>query len=131
MKLFSYSTQTCPLYSAGDVRVVIGWDDAPPVTNALPPNILFDESYAFSALSDIGSGAGYNWRFELDVSLPPMLIDVSEGTPKYWIMFIGTCIADQIVNLGAFTLSPRTDIPAWFWSSTRNRVAPGGIVVPP
>jgi len=30
-----------------------------------------------------------------------------------------------------FQLSPRTDVPLWYFASTRNKVAPGGIIQPP
>lgn len=130
MLLYSYTNQTCAPFSSGTARIVIGWDDALPSTTALPPNIAFDQSYAFSDLIDIGSGGGYNWRFELTVNLPSMLIPTSEGEPKYWIFWIGSCMTgSNIVNLGATNLSPRTDVPLWYWASQRNRIAPGGVLV--
>jgi len=35
-----------------------------------------------------------------------------------------------LTSVPTFSLSPRTDIPLWYFASTRNKVAPGGIIQP-
>ncbi len=39
-------------------------------------------------------------------------------------------VAPVYVSSHNFRLSPRTDIPPWFFASTRNKCVPGGIVMP-
>lgn len=127
--LYLYDNATCLPFNSGTTRVVIGHSTTSPATNALPPDIVFDEEYEFSDLTNIGSGGGYNWRFELEVSLPAMPAPL--GETRYWIVFAGACQAGSgNFLIKDMALSPRHDVPLWYWSSTRNRVAPGGIVIP-
>jgi hypothetical protein len=125
--LFALHTGFCAPAYAGFLRVVIGWDDATPATDALPPNIEYDESFSVGDLS-LTSAVAYNWRWDLEVMLPALLSPL--GTRKHWIVFVGSCQAgDALVDVSGIFLSPRTDIPLWYWSSTRNRIAPGGVVL--
>lgn len=127
LRIVNYANDPCGPVVAGNLRIVIGWDDSTPSTTALPPNIIYDDSFAFSDLSAVG---GEPWPWELLVDLPAILVDSSEGEAKQWVVWAGTCMAGSGPNvLQRVYLSPRTDIPLWYWASQRNRVATGGIIV--
>lgn len=129
---FSGSSYPCGIFTVGDIRIVIGYSDSAPDGTALPGTILFDASYTFQDLIDIGPADPWLTRYQIEVSLPAMLVPSAGAAPKYWSVWMGGCFAGVGgVILRECHLSPRTDVPPWFWSSTRNRVAPGGIIVPP
>lgn len=131
MKFYLYDNATCSPFNSGSFKIVIGHSSVVPETDELPPDIEFSGEYQFSDLVNIGSGGGYNWRFELEVDLPEMAPSPT-ATPPYWIAFAGSCQAGSgSFLLEYIKLSPRHDVPLWYWSSTRNRVAPGGVILPP
>lgn len=125
---FRTSNYPCGIFMEGEYRCVIGYDDE--VQNdALPATILFDESYEFDDLEDIGAEPPYFTRYQLTVDLPELLAPL--GQPKVFSIVISANISgDGAFDFQECWLSPRVDVPAWFWSSTRNRIAPGGIVLP-
>ena len=126
-------------------RIRLGYSDAPKTAPDESDTIGFEREYTEADLTyqgwlyhaPLGSSAHiYTIRIEFGPILPPL------GTRKHFMALYReqAVVGGTLIIGGSFhglnvdsTLkwSPRTDVPAWFWSSTRNRIAPGGIVVPP
>ena len=129
LRFASTNPFSCGMYGAGDLRVVIGWDHtgSPRATGDLPANIVFDSAYEFGDLVNVGPVGIYLTVLELEVSLPALLSPL--GTRVNWTVASGLQHAgDGPVSMTHANLSPRTDIPLWFFASTGNLIAPGGIL---
>lgn len=79
-------------------------------------------------------GADYTETFDL-----PELKPSQDGIPCHFYLVGRTSNEEgpddyNVVFLGRFSfayyLSPRTDVPLWYFASMGNRVAPGGIIIP-
>lgn len=124
----------------GYLRVKIGYSYTPLSFDEHPSDVPFDEAVTKTEADYDGTiGAQLNWTpEEWDL---PALPAPNTGVRPYWYLMYTQ--ANQGVSTATihddgldgdwpshFRMSPRTDIPPWFWSSTRNRISPGGIILP-
>jgi len=105
----------------------------------------FDEA-ATSAVVEVLDSHNISWSFT-SFADPPTVINITLGDLRpadvgipynFYIRYaydptfaIGAVPAPVYGSSHVMQLSPRTDVPLWYFASTRNKVAPGGIIQPP
>ncbi len=122
-----------------NIRLVIGWtdpDDPDPV-HVSDLNILYDHTFTGGSMTDNnGPIAGFPFSHAWDINVSGPLCAPTLGKRMKFHLALnhhtpsgggtnGYNGTDFYVHLG-----PRHDVPLWYWASERNRVAPGGIVIP-
>lgn len=94
-----------------------------------PPGDLVDyQTITISATFSGFADPDHTEDFDLDELMP------DPGIRHNFIVYLdplGSPAAFQPPFNASFVLSPRTDVPLPWFASQRNRVAPGGIIVPP
>lgn len=109
---------------AGTWTFMVGWCDPanPPPATIADINVLWSRDVTFD-----GAGTpGTTVDIPITVDLFPATL-TNKRMDYYWIIH-------QVFNFGEFAngiikLSPRTDVPLWYFASTGTKCAPGGVLL--
>jgi hypothetical protein len=115
----------------GNVRV--GYSASAKSPPDEPDTITGSHDFTEADLVSQGYDAGaVKWVYTLDIDLGPSLAPLGERQDfmvLYTQQFVGVPGAPLLNPVSHLYWSPRHDVPLWFWASTRNRVAPGGVIL--